>query len=70
MTSRQGRTLLCGPSTCPYDPNFEHDNYFGCVPKNFNPRTGRAKGFPQTKRADGKHRWPGGCHAAQDREVS
>lgn len=59
-------TLICGPGTCPHDDRFEHDNYFGCVPKTFSPYTGRAAGFTQ-RHEGGRWRWPGGCHAAEDR---
>lgn len=55
------RTYLCGPSDCPTDPGFEHDNYFGCVPKDFKERTGRSATFRQKKGADGRYRWNGGC---------
>jgi hypothetical protein len=61
--------LLDEPSTCPRDPLFEHDNYFGCVPKDFNQRTGRSKTHHQAKRDDPnapwgyRYRWNGGCDA-------
>ena len=79
------RAIICGPTDCPVDPRFEHDNYFGCVPKTFNPTTGRAKGHYQTKsilpyRSDrtggtvpgttGRYVWDGGCSKAElDRTV-
>jgi hypothetical protein len=31
---------ICGPRDDPDDPLMEFDNYFGHVPKDFNPRTG------------------------------
>lgn len=55
---------ICGPRDCPNDPDFEHDNYFGCVPKDFSPRTGRSKRYRQSKGADDRYRWNGGCDAA------
>lgn len=52
-------TYIC----CPHDERFEHDNYFGCVPKDFSPTTGRSKRFRQTKRGE-RFWWNGGCDAA------
>ena len=63
------RTYLCGPTGCPNDSAFEHDNYFGCVPKDFKERTGRSKTNHQTKVTTGpgpldyRYRWDGGCDA-------
>ena len=34
---------ICGPRDDPDDPLMEFDNYFGHVPKDFNPRTGKSK---------------------------
>jgi hypothetical protein len=68
------KSYLCGPTTCPNDPNFEHDNYFGCVPRDFSPTTGKSKRFRQTKVAasdtPGGYRWKwnGGCAAAPEGE--
>lgn len=64
--SSVGMSLLDEPWTCPHDPKFEHDNYFGCVPKDFNQATGRSKTHRQIKTAtpDGaRYRWNGGCDA-------
>lgn len=55
---------ICGTGRCPNDDAFEHDNYFGCVPKDFSERTGRSKTHRQTKGPDGRFRWNGGCDAA------
>lgn len=57
-----------GPD-CPHDDRFEHRFYFGCVPKNFSERTGRAKGHRQTETTiDGLPwnvwLWDGGCDKA------
>lgn len=66
------RTYICGPTDCPRDPAFEHDNYYGCVPKNFNQRTGRSKTHHQTKVVTGpgpmdyRYHWNGGCDALVD----
>jgi hypothetical protein len=51
---------VCGPSSCPSDPAFEHDNYFGCVPTDFSPRTGLSKTYRQVRGADGIYYWNGG----------
>lgn len=60
-------TLLDEPSSCPNDPLFEHDNYFGCVPKDFNRRTGLSKTHHQTYMSTSTgfrlYRWNGGCDA-------
>ena len=37
------RAYICGPVDDPDDPLMEIDNYFGRVPKDFNPRTGTSK---------------------------
>ena len=61
------RVYVCGPSDCPNDSRFEHDHYFGCVPKDFNQRTGRSKTFAQREVAteDGpRWKWNGGCDAS------
>jgi hypothetical protein len=50
-------TILCGPGTCPNDLRFQHDNYFGCVPADFNERTGRSNSYWQTPGRG----WNGGC---------
>ena len=56
--------IVCGPYDCPNDPEFEHDNYFGCVPKDFSLRTGRSKKHRQTLDAgSGRYLWDGGCDA-------
>lgn len=55
---------LCGPTDCPNDPAFEHDGYYGCVPKNFSPTTGRSRTHKQTRGPDGLYRWNGGCDTA------
>lgn len=60
--------ILCEPGDCPNDPAFEHDNYFGCIPKDFSQRTGRSKTHRQTKhpeptKAGYRYRWNGGCDA-------
>jgi hypothetical protein len=65
------KTYLCGPSDCPNDPAFEHDNYFGCVPKDFSPTTGRSKKYRQHRVArpdlplGERYEWNGGCDAAR-----
>lgn len=59
------KVYLCGvPYECPHDADFEHDNYFGCIPKDFSQRTGRSKSHRQTRAADGRYRWNGGCDTA------
>lgn len=50
---------------CPHDDAFVHRFYFGCVPADFSDRTGRSKTNSQTKGADGRYRWNGGCDAAE-----
>lgn len=60
---RKGSTILCEPTTCPNDPAFDHDNYYGCVPKDFSTTTGRSKTHRQTKGPDGRYQWNGGCDA-------
>jgi hypothetical protein len=49
------------PGTCPTDSEFVHDNYFNCVPKDFNPNTGRSKAHKQSVGADNHYHWDGGC---------
>ncbi len=69
MTPRRGMTYLCGPSDCPNDAGFEHDDYFGCVPRDFSPTTGRSKSHRQSRVVDKssplgyRYRWNGGCDA-------
>jgi hypothetical protein len=58
------RIYICGPYDCPNDPAFEHDNYFGCMPKDFNQRLGTSKRFRQSKVGE-KYRWNGGCDPAR-----
>lgn len=60
-------TYLCGPSDCPNDSAFEHDNYFGCVPKNFSATTGRSKTHRQHKDETGHYRWNGGCDVVSEK---
>lgn len=70
------RSYLCGPSDCPNDPEFEHDNYFGCVPRDFSPTTGRSKTHRQIKTnvaapgvpGEFRWKWDGGCGAVPVRE--
>jgi len=66
---RYPTTILCAPRACPHDPAFEHDNYFGCVPRDFSPTTGKSKSHHQRKtvRDDGRERWlwNGGCDAVE-----
>lgn len=60
-------TYVCGPSACPVDTDFEHDDYYGCVPKDFKPSTGRSKTHHTTRMTDPgsplgyRYRWNGGC---------
>jgi hypothetical protein len=57
------RVFVCGPGVCPTDSaHFEHDNYFGCVPRDFNPATGKSKTFAQVRGAGGLYHWNGGCN--------
>lgn len=53
---------LCGDTDCPHDDAFEHRFYFGCVPRDFSPQSGRSKTHRQ-RRVDGLFRWDGGCDA-------
>ena len=56
---------ICGPTDCPNDETFEHDNYFGCIPKDFVPRTGRSKTKTvKQSKVDGLWKWNGGCDAS------
>jgi hypothetical protein len=64
-------SLVCilGVSDCPNDPAFEHDHYYGCIPKDFSSRTGRSKKYRQ-RRVEGsqfphgyRYLWNGGCDA-------
>lgn len=65
------KTYICAPSDCPHDPDFEHDNYFGCIPKDFSQTTGRSKTHHQSKVADTssptgyRYVWNGGCAAPE-----
>ena len=58
------------PHACPNDPAFEHHHYYGCIPRDFSPTTGRSKTNHQvSRRVDGsplgfKYQWNGGCDAA------
>jgi hypothetical protein len=60
---------LCGPSDCPNDDEFEHDGYFGCVPRNFSPTTGRSRTHRQHREEREwfslgyRYVWDGGCDA-------
>ncbi|MBO0837503.1 MAG: hypothetical protein J2P28_18620 [Actinobacteria bacterium] len=58
---------LCGPRPCPIDDDFEHDNYYGCVPKDFNPSTGRSKTHAQSLGPDDRYHWDGGCSNVGER---
>lgn len=60
------KTYLCGDSICPHDDHFVHLFNFGCVPKDFNDRTGRSKTRRQSQSADGRYKWNGGCDAAKE----
>lgn len=52
------RTYLCGPTPDPDDPLMEFDNYFGHVPRDFNPRTGLSKTHTQVLNEDtGRFEW-------------
>lgn len=69
MSGDTMRTIVCEPGDCPIDPAFEHDNYFGCIPRDFNQRSGRSK--TRSQRAvdadvpGGKrYLWNGGCDGA------
>ena len=46
------KIYVCGPRDDPDDPLMEFDNYFGHVPKDFDPMTGRSKTHYQEKRDD------------------
>jgi hypothetical protein len=64
LMSRNTKIYLCGDSPCPTDDEFVHRVYYGCVPKTFSERTGRAKGHHNQKCAvEGcyKYHWDGGC---------
>ena len=57
---------ICGSRACPNDPSFLHDNFFGCVPEDFNPATGRSCSHWQRRvetAAGERYRWNGGCDA-------
>ena len=49
------------PGTCPVDPEFMHDNYYNCIPKDFSANTGRSRTHKQTKGDDDRYHWDGGC---------
>ena len=53
-------TILCEPGSCPNDKNFGHDNYYGCVPKDFRPSNGTSKSYRQRRVGD-RWYWNGGC---------
>jgi hypothetical protein len=62
--------LACPPSShstdCPNDSAFEHTKYYGCMPKDFNYKTGRSKTYEQERgRRDRVCRWNGGCDASR-----
>jgi hypothetical protein len=66
MSERKYKVYLCGDVPCPTDDDYEHRFYFGCVPKTFSDRTGRAKGHKQSRcDVEGCHRyhWDGGCNS-------
>lgn len=62
-------TLVETPWDCPNDPEFEHDNYFGCIPRDFSRTTGKSKTHRQIKTTvpdaplGYRYRWNGGCDA-------
>lgn len=76
---RRGRvkypSLVCilAPSDCPNDPDFEHDHYYGCIPRDFSPTTGRSKTHRQTRVESDefefgyRYLWDGGCRPAPAR---
>jgi hypothetical protein len=63
---------------CPHDPDFEHEFYYGCVPKDFSTRTGRSRKHKQVLietypggtsgrnagKATERWHWDGGCDVA------
>ena len=51
------KIYVCGPRADPDDPLMEFDNYFGHVPKDFDPMTGRSKTHYQEKRDDPSKPW-------------
>lgn len=56
-------SILDGQSRCPHDDDFVHEFYYGCVPADFKGATGRSKTRHQTKNAEGRYKWNGGCDA-------
>ena len=71
--------MLERDGTCPFDPEFEHRFYFGCVPTDFNERIGKSKRHRQTRHTCGplapswQHEvwlWDGGCDAAGKSEAA
>lgn len=51
-------TYLCGPTPDPDDPLMEYDNYFGRVPRDFNPNTGLSRTHIQVLDPDtGRWKW-------------
>lgn len=54
------KTYVCGPYDCPNDPLFEHESYFGCVPKDFKQATGKSRTNSQRLHVN-KWMWDGGC---------
>lgn len=76
-SARKQRAIvhICGPTDCPQDPEFEHDGYYGCVPKNFSPTTGRSRTHRQQRVESDefeygyRYLWDGGCDAQLRGEV-
>lgn len=64
------KIYICGDTPCPADPTFEHRFYYGCVPRDFNERSGRSKTNRQARvsRPDlpggYRYEWDGGCDDA------
>jgi hypothetical protein len=51
-------TYICGPVDDPDDPLMEFDNYYGRVPKDFNPRTGLSRTHYQAVNTEtGRYEW-------------
>lgn len=71
MPMARYQIYICGPSDCPNDPEYIHENLFGkvCVPRNFSFNTGRARGHHNQKfehpsfQLGYKYLWDGGCDA-------
>ena len=78
IKKRPGRpkypSLVCilGPHDCPNDPDFEHDHYYGCVPKDFRPGSGTSKKYRQHRVESDRfefgyrYQWNGGCDASSE----